>query len=289
MPDNHKFIAARIRLNALCDNPPSFPSEKDVADYHSILKEIESNSPYDLSAFTIPDDQLARKVTSSVPRSYSGRPGRIFYSSDKRVDRDFFTRQVIGARDFLNEVTKQLQPAATNSPDYWSMTDNELIALAAGYGIGYVYRSHKAGPGRSPAPDRDKLIAQLLERDRALRSGRPSHVTVNIQGDVTGSTIQAASPDATASVTSRIDPAALAHIISNLKAEKPNLVLSNYESARFDLDIHTLEKQVDLPAANRSIVIQCLDDVSKLFLNVGAGVASNAIYAALLKFLGSLH
>jgi hypothetical protein len=137
MADNPQFVAARIRLNALCEQLPSFPSENDVSDYHSILKDIESSSSYDLSAFRIPDDQVARQAIGAVRRSFSGQPGRTIYSSEKRCDRKYFVRQALGAREFLNEMSKTIQPALPNSRDYWSKSDDELIALATGFGIGY--------------------------------------------------------------------------------------------------------------------------------------------------------
>jgi hypothetical protein len=285
MADNQQFIAARIRLNALSENLPSFPSEKHVADYHSILKDIQASSTYDLSAFTIPDDQVDRKVVGARPASFSGRPGSKIYSTDKRCDHDYFARQVLGACRFLNEMSKTAQPASTDPRDYWSKSDEELITLATGYGIGYGTRPYLAGPGRSPALDRDKLITKLLERDQTLAGHHPGNVTVNIHGPVSGSTIQAASPHATASASSTIDLVALADIISKLRAEKPNLTLSNSVSQQFDLNIQTLEREAQRPTPNRSIILQCLNDAKNILVAVGTGVASNAVWAALSQFL----
>jgi hypothetical protein len=282
MADTPQFVAARIRLNALCERLPSFPNERDVFDYHSLVKDIESNSTYDLSTFKIPGDKLDYKVVGSTPRSYSGAGGRrLTYSSNKRCDHDYFARQVLGARQFLNEMSKSAQPVSTDFPDYWSKSDEELETLAKGYGLGYVYREYFTGRGL----DREDLVSKLLLRDQAVRSRGQGDVTLNFNGPVSGSTIQAASPHATASVSSTIDVAALADVIFMLKAEKPNLRMSDSVSRQFDLNIQTLEREVRRPTPDRSIVMQCLVDSKNTLLAVGAGVASNAVWAAILHFL----
>ena len=186
-------------------------------------------------------------------------------------------------------MSKTTQLPSANSRDYWSKSDGELIALATGYGIGYRYRAYQdlVGPNRSPTLERDELIAKLIQRDQALMS-RPGNVTVNIHGDVTGSTIQAASPNATASVSSTVDLTALADIISKLKAERPNLNMSNLVGQQFDLNIQTLEREAQRPTPSRSVIVRCLNDTKNTLVAVGAGVASNALWAALLQFL-ALH
>ena len=94
MLDNQKFIAARARLHALCDNLPSFVYERHVHDYNGVLKEIEESTEYDLSAFKISEDRLEHPIVSVVRRSYSGRPGSVTRGKEKKCDDAYFANQV---------------------------------------------------------------------------------------------------------------------------------------------------------------------------------------------------
>jgi hypothetical protein len=287
MLDNQKFIAARARLHALCDNLPSFVYERHVHDYNGVLKEIEESTEYDLSAFKISEDRLEHPIVSVVRRSYSGRPGSVTRGKEKKCDDAYFANQVRAAREFLREMRRETAPPIVNRRDYWSMTDDQLAELAEPLGILIKLLPHMAGPGRSPRIDRDYIIRHLVQRDQILFAGHEAPVTFSIQGGIHGSTIQTASPNATATTNSAIDVRAIGEIVAKLKAEKDGFGLAEPLRTQFDSNIETIEQELAAPEPRPSVLRSSLDALKTVLLNLGGGVAANAIWAEIAHYLAS--
>jgi hypothetical protein len=287
MAHDPKFIAARARLNALCENLPSFVSEQHVKDYHDILNEIEKSSEYDLSSFSIPQQKLDYPVVGAVRGSYSGRPGRVIHGTKKQCDTQFFTTQVVAAREFLKEMHGQAKSSAPHPRDYWSMPDDTLMTIAQQLHIVPQLRPYAAGPGRSPTVDREKIIRQLVQRDQVLLASPDSFVSVNIHGDVHGSTIQTASPLASAATSSSFNAEAVSEIISKLKNEKTKLDIPDSSRNQYDSDIETIESEIHASEPRHSVIKARLRDLMTILLNVGGGVVANAIWQEIAHYLAS--
>jgi hypothetical protein len=150
-------------------------------------------------------------------------------------------------------------------------------------------RPYVAGPGRQVAVDRERIIVQLVQRDQALSAGPDTGINVNIQGGVHGSTIQTASPHATATTSSALDAEAVAAIISKLKAEKNDLELPDSSRNQFDSDIETIETEMLALAPRHSVVKARLQDLKAILLNVGGSIAANAIWQEIANYLASHH
>jgi hypothetical protein len=287
MASDPQFLAARARLNALSAHLPSFVYEQDVADYHEILDALEKSSGSDLSSFRIPPQKMDYPVVGAVRGSYGGGRGHLIRGSKKQCDQGYFAAQVMAVREFLAEIQSSAVSLSPHPRDYWSMTDEALVNLAEQLHIVPQLRPYVAGPGRSVAIDREKIIAQLVQRDKALSVDSAAGINVNILGDVHGSTIQTASPSATATTSSTLNPKALFEIISKLKSEKGNLEIPDSSRDQFDSDIEMIESEMRATEPRRSVIMKCLLDLKAILLNVGGGVIANAIWQQVSNYLSS--
>jgi hypothetical protein len=244
MVSDPKFVAARARLNALSTHLPSFVYEQNVADYHDILNALEESSGADLSSFRIPSQKMDHPVVGPVRGSYRGGRGRLIHGSKKQCDHDYFAAQIMAVQEFLAEIQNIAVSPSPHPRDYWSMTDGTLANLAEQLHIVPQLRPHLAGPGRSVAIDREKIIRQLVQRDQALLAGSNGGVNVNIHGSVHGSTIQTSSANATATTSPIVNPKLILEIISKLKSGKMNLDLPDSSHDQLDSDIEMIESEM---------------------------------------------
>lgn len=287
MASDPKLIAARARLNALSTHLPSFVYEQDVADYHEILNALEESSGADLSSFRIPPQKMAYPVVGAVRGSYGGGRGRLMHGSKKRCDYDYFAAQVMAVREFLAEIQNSAVSPSPHPRDYWSMTNEALANLAEQLHIVPRLRPYLAGPGQSVAIDREKIIGQLVQRDKTLAVDSAPGVNVNILGNVHGSTIQTASPNATATTSSTPNLKGLFEIISKLQSEKGNLDLPDSSRYQLDSDIKMIESEMRSTEPRHSVIVKCLLDLKVILLNVGGGVLANAIWQQVNSYLSS--
>src|ERR1700674_36093 len=285
MVSDPKFIAARARLNALSNHLPSFVYEQNVADYHEILNALEESSGSDLSSFRIPPQKMVYPVTGAVRGSYGGGHGRVIHGSKKQCDHDYFAAQIMAVGEFLAEIRNRAVSPSPHPRDYWSMTDEELANLAKQLHIVPQLRPYVAGPGRSVAIDREKIISQLVQRDQALFAGSNGGVNVNIHGSVHGSTIQTSSANATAATSSIVNPKLIIEIISKLKSEKMNLDLPDSSRDQFDSDIEMIESEMRATEPRHSVIRTCLLDLKAILLSVGGGILANAIWQQVNRYL----
>jgi hypothetical protein len=287
MASDPKFIAARARLNALSTHLPSFVYEQNVADYHEILNALEESSGADLSSFRIPPQKMDYPVVGAVRGSYRGGRGRLIHGSKKQCDHDYFATQIVAVREFLAEIQNSADSPSPHPRDYWSMTDEALANLAEQLHILPQSRRYLSGPGRSIAIDREKVIGQLVQRDKALSMGSAPGVNVSILGNVHGSTIQTASPNANATASSAPNLKALFEIISKLKSERGNLDLPDSSRDQFDSDIEMIEKEMGAMEPRHSVIMKRLVDLKAILLNVGGGILANAIWQQVNTYLSS--
>src|SRR5258708_1077576 len=81
--------------------PPSI-SENCVKEYHGILDPIAlSTGETQIHVFKNGDQELEHKVLGGQRIGFSGRPGRIIRSQDKRCDSNRFRRQIDALSHYL--------------------------------------------------------------------------------------------------------------------------------------------------------------------------------------------
>lgn len=84
------------------NNLPVTISENCVKEYHAIVDAIGvATGETQLQVFKIRDDELERKVIGRRGMSFSGRPGNVYRSPDKRCDSNRFQGQVDALSHYL--------------------------------------------------------------------------------------------------------------------------------------------------------------------------------------------
>jgi pyrimidine deaminase RibD-like protein len=85
------------------NNLPSTISEDCVKEYHAIVDAIGlATGEAQLHVFKIGDNELEHEVIGSQRRSFSGRPGYVIRSQDRRCDSSRFQRQIDALSHYLN-------------------------------------------------------------------------------------------------------------------------------------------------------------------------------------------
>lgn len=104
MQDQRAFASAWARFESFRENLPTYAvRQESITQYHRLLEELQASSGENLEAFKIPDDQIKPQPTGFQRGGYSGRPGRTFYTSDKRCDHNYFSMQMDGLWSFLQK------------------------------------------------------------------------------------------------------------------------------------------------------------------------------------------
>jgi hypothetical protein len=195
MYDQKAWTLALARFHALRSNLPHSITEARVAEYHSILSSLEAASGEDFADFRIPPSDMQPEA-SGIAMGWRNQH-KITYSKELYGDEESFKRQVDGAARYVRAIESSQIGSADmiESKDYWSMTDDQLEALASRYNIG--------GYGNSMGIDRNIIISQLHERDRALQPEAPpvQHHTISV-GSMTGSVIQQGASRSSATLAS---------------------------------------------------------------------------------------
>jgi len=109
----------------------------------------------------------------------------------------------------------------------------------------------------------------------------PPASIVTIHGDVIGSPIQSASPNAIQVAATDIDVGCLRDFVSQLEKAAPQLGLPAEESRVLTADITTLKAQVDSPRPKRQIVRESLRSVRTILEGAGGNLAASGILDAL--------
>jgi hypothetical protein len=260
MQDNKKLALAEARLHAYRKTLPNGPDHAQVAEYHGIVDTLGEASGEDLSAFRIPESQMRKIVTSFTRGSWRAAP-RKTYSDKLYCESGYFKRQVDGLASYMDSLKPK--PVAQNGiPDYWKMDDHDLEIHALNCGIKHPYGN---GPGGIYF-DRERVITELLQRDNALRATAPSHV-VHV-GTMIGSSIQQGTAGSTANVT--YHAADVKTVINQVKAAVAELNLTDTAREQINIDIQTIEPQLNSANPKKSILAECFHSIRAILEGVAA-------------------
>lgn len=98
-----------VKLEQFLEDAPSWVYERDVAEYHGILDEIEADG-ITMVAFRIPESRMEFPAIGAQRAAYNGAPGRVIYGDKKQCDQRYFLRQVKGALSYLrNQLIAQAE------------------------------------------------------------------------------------------------------------------------------------------------------------------------------------
>lgn len=101
--DANASLEAYARLNSLRANrPEAFEvHEKWVTEFHAILDILESVSGQALANFRVPVPEVRPRITGVVP-ARTGRPSRVYRSSDGYCERTFLVMKIDGVLNYFS-------------------------------------------------------------------------------------------------------------------------------------------------------------------------------------------
>ncbi len=101
--DQKALDQALARFEGFRTNQPHTISESQVREYHNIVDAIGlATGELQLDVFKIGDNELEHKVIGSQRISFSGRPGHVIRSPDKRCDSNRFQSQIDALSHYLD-------------------------------------------------------------------------------------------------------------------------------------------------------------------------------------------
>ncbi len=283
MIDDKRFSVAWARFDALRRNIPPWLKTEQVAEYHSIVDDLQEASGEDLSAFRIPDDQIKPRITA-VTRGTIRSPGRAFYSKDAYCDDNFFARQVSALATYIQSLEERQQRSLVmdNPTNYWSMNDTELEILARKYNVPPYSRS--GSQGENWYVDRDRIIDALVKRDNALRAGLPPPAPSNVVnvGTMYGSAIQQGTEQSSVMVDYKGEETGIRDLLKQIRESVNAMGLSPAARAQLEADAHTAEAQLASPHPKPLVIRECLRSIR----NILEGMAGSLIASGLLLEIG---
>lgn len=274
---------AVFRVEALRRDIPEDITEDHVIEYHRLLRELQDASGEDLSAFRIRDDEVQRRIVRSLITVLGAPPPPPQYTQKKHCDRNLFSRQVEALWCCVLHLQSDPNAPPPHPKDYWKMSDAELEQLAEKCKI----------PPASMSPDgrwyidRDRIIDQLVKRDRSLEPKTPitSH-TLNVGGDITGSVIQQGSPNAQATV--QFNAAEVRDTVEKIKAALPDLPISDEAKEGLETDIQTVEPQLLSSRPKLPIIRACLLSMKSILQETAAHTGAILLAHEIAKHLEKL-
>ena len=287
MHDQKKFALARVRLDALRTNIPTWIDEQRVGEYHSIVDALQTSSGEDLATFRIPESEIKPKVASR--RKGTRRvPPRTVYTEKKYCDDGYFRRQVQSLWQYVQTLESQKQPGTQiNGPkDYWALTNSELEQLAMKYNIPPLTRT---GPHLEHwFVDRDRIIAVLVERDSALRAGTPAPETSNVLNveNMYGSSIQQGTQGSNVTINFKAKESELRTALNRIQNSIDELKLTPAAHNQLSVDIGTIEVQLSSPNPKSSIITECLQSVRTILENAAGSLIASGLAVEVGKYLG---
>jgi hypothetical protein len=286
MIDAKKWALARARFDALRKNVPKEVDRSRIDEYHQILDGLQQASGEDLSTFRIPESEVKPRIVGAVPGTRS-HPGRLLYGHEE-CDESFFARQIESLANYLGTIeAPKRETDHTGGPvDYWSINDRELEQLAIKYNIPPISRA--GAQGEHWYIDRDRIIAELVKRDVALRAGReapPSNI-VNV-GTMHGSSIQQASPGAKAEIHFEANDPKVEKLLDTIVRSLDQITLSESARKQLEADVATLRAQISSPHPKSSIVVECLHSMRAILEGAAGSVIATGIAYEIAKLLGS--
>jgi hypothetical protein len=279
MLDDEKWFLAWSRFDGLRKNPPRRINEGVVSNYHGILDALEEASGKDLAYFRIPDSEVKRVAVSATRGSYSGRPGTVQYSDEKYCEPSYFAQQIAGVSNFFSTLQAAQRVKSMDAQiDYWSLTDGELEHLAQKYNIPPISRA--GAQGEHWYVDRDRIIAELVKRDNALRAGTPQPTSnvINVSGNMVGSNIQQASDHSSAVVDYKSKEPEVRQFLQHVLSSLDQLSLSSAARTQVEIDAKTVEVQMTSPHPKQSIVTESIHSMR----NILEGLTGSLLASGLL-------
>ncbi len=276
---------ARARLDALRKNIPSFVDESRVADYHDIVDALEKSTGDNLCIFRISESEVRPKISRVVRGTYR-RPGHTTYTDKKYCDDGHFKRQVEGLWQYIQTADSSVFETSVvdGSKDYWSLSDAELERVAGKYHIPPISR---AGAKQEHwYIDRDRIIAELVKRDRALSpvGGSRSNV-VNVE-HMHGSSIQQGTHGSNVTINFKAIESDLRTLVNNIKGSANEVGLSESAKSQLHVDIETLDVQLSSQHPKPSIIADCLHSIRAIYEHVAGHVLAAPIVFQINKMLG---
>lgn len=254
------------------------PFEEDaVAQFHEIITILEEASGEDLSHFKIPPDQMKPRVVSAQRASYGGRPGTVRYADKKHCDAGYFRSQLEALGNYARLIRGGM-PVKNETNPYESLTDDELKGLLL---------DRRIKPKRVIANGRDEYvydrtyaIGVLLKHDRPENSAPPTTV-INVHG----SQFIHGSPGASITGNVGIQPEDVRKILADLKTISSSGQLSEENREQINVDIGTVELQINSSRPNPSIIKASLESAKAILEHAGGIMLGTAAIAAIKHYL----
>jgi len=103
MKDEQKWFVAWSQFEALHRHPPERWNEAAVADYNSLLTELErAAGGHNLANFRVSDSELRHTVTGGRPQTHSGLPGKKHYSKVRTCNSQAMVRKLDGVAMYFS-------------------------------------------------------------------------------------------------------------------------------------------------------------------------------------------
>jgi hypothetical protein len=153
--------------------------------------------------------------------------------------------------------------------DYWSMSDDELELLGDKFNLHPLSRT-----GENLEQwyvDRERIIEQLIKRDKALRAGTetPSSNVVNV-GNMYSSSIQQGTRESIVKIAFSTNDPHMGEVLAGLKTICERLDPKEPARQQVLADVGTIEAQLTSPHPKSSVITECLRS-AKTILEGAAG------------------
>lgn len=280
MSEKQQWKLAVSRFAGFASNLPMWVDEEHVAQYHSIIVDVEKASGEDLSHFKIPDKKLRPKV-AQAQLGVGGHPGHVRYTDKKFCDTGYFRSQVEGLAHYLNSMRGDVSghEVPTNEDTYRSLTDHQLEEIMLNRRI--APKKVVDQTGERYVYDREYVIAALLRDDRPKPGPTPTQSTVF---NVYGSNVIHSSPGSSITQTQDFKGEEFKNLINQIKQVMLSEKLPEADRVQIKVDIGTVELQINSPKPNSSIIQSCMHSVRSILENAAGTLIASGIISGINRF-----
>lgn len=265
------------RLNALRKNLPPDATESVVAEYNTLVHDLQIVSRDEgLVAFRIPDSQLNKRIIGAR-RGTARHPGSVTYSSARYCDDDYFKRQVEGLWSYLMEP----KHANTTQKTYWDMTNDELEILAIELKIPYVNIS----PDGSWHINRSVIIDELVKRDRYLREmNLQSGNSITVLGSVYNSNLQQGD-GSTATINYKAMESDVLRVLTDIEQSIDKLVLPPLDRNELVAEVQTVKAQLNSPKPKTHVITESFRSIRHILEHAAGAAIAHGLIAEVVRLL----
>lgn len=277
--DAKKWNLGIAKLGALMVHCPLDVDEGDVVQFHEIVALLEEASGEDFSTFRIPSQKLAVRATSMQPGGFRMGRGSVTYSDKKYCDSRYFRGQLHGLANFVTILQSTSAKNRAPANPFELFTDDQLKEML-------LERSIK--PKKSNGVygfERANAIAQLVNYEKPEGSGPPTPSTVINFQDVHGSNFNLHSPGASITQTNNYRSDDFRELLNKLKEFATSKDSSHDQRELMNVDVHTIEVQIDSPQPKASIVKECLLSAKAILESAAGSVLAAEILVHLQRYL----